>query len=281
MAGGGHLDAHVFRALDDAVFKTDWGERPRPPLDPSQLQLFPDETVEPRWNAAKRQEIAAELNHLNGFSHDADGAAQAMAFYRGLSNDGLRVLAGLPGNERAFTQITIQPLDPDDPGVANRVGPDNPPDFVVDAALRAFVDTLDGRSANRYFYRSAYVDGAHNRGALSISSPPVWLHDVTPPRSPILTKALGGDRRITLRWASNREPDLVAYRVYRTDREESARDLSTMTLVHTESVPAGDPLDRPAEVSWMTPRRPAARRSTTACPQWTTRATCRPRRRCW
>jgi hypothetical protein len=244
------LKAHIFRALDDAVFKADWAQRPRPALDASQLELFPDEATDPRWNAAKRQEVADELNQLNGFAHDADGTAQAMVYYGRLSNDGLRVLAGLAGNERAFTQLTIQPLDTDDPGNANRRGPDNPPDFVVDPALRAYVDALDGRSTSRYFYRSAYVDGAHNRGALSGASPPIWLPNVVPPRAPVLTKALGGDRQIALRWASNREPDLVAYRVYRTDREEAARDLRAMTLVHTEPVPAGDPRARPAEVAW-------------------------------
>lgn len=245
-----NLKTHIFRALDDAVFKADWAQRPRPALDASQLQFFPDEAAEPRWNAAKRQQVAAELNQLNGFSHDAAGTMQAMAFYRQLSNDALRVLAGLPGNERAFTQITIQPLDPDDPANANRLGPDNPPGFVIDPALRAFIDTLDGRSTNRYFYRSAYVDGAHNRGPLSRSSPPVWLPNVVPPRTPVLTKALGGDREITLRWTSNREPDLAEYRVYRAKSEEAARDTRLMTLVHTEAVPAGDPMARPAEVTW-------------------------------
>src|ERR1035437_2360079 len=108
-----------------------------------------------------------------------------MAYYQGLSNDGLRVLAGLPGIDRAFTQLTIQPLDSDDPANANRLGPDNPPDFVVDPALRATIDTLDGRTTNRYFYRSAYVDGVHNRGPMGLSSPPIWLPKVTPPRSPL------------------------------------------------------------------------------------------------
>ncbi len=245
-----NLKTHVFRALDDAVFKADWAQRPRPALDAFQLQFFPDETAEPRWNAAKRQQVAAELNQANGFGHDAAGTLQAMAFYRQLSNDALRVLAGLPGNETAFTQITIQPLDPDDPANANRLGPDNPPGFAIDPAFRAYIDTLDGRSTNRYFYRSAYVDGAHNRGPLSRSSPPVWLPNVVPPRPPVLTKALGGDREITLRWTSNREPDLVEYRVYRAESEETARDPRLMTLVHTEAVPAGDPMTRPAEVNW-------------------------------
>jgi len=245
-----HLKTHVFRALDDAVFKVDWANQPRAAIDSSDLALFPDETIDPRWDALKRSEVANELNQLNAFGHDAAGRASAFLYYAGLSNDGLRILAGLPGNERAFTQLTTLPLDPDDPANANRVGPDNPPDFVVDPSLRAYIDTLDGRSTNRYFYRCLYVDTAHNRGPLGLSSPPVWLPKVAPPRAPLFTKVLGGERQTELRWASNREADLAEYRVYRADSENGARDLRLMTLVHTETIPLGDPSLRPGQVTW-------------------------------
>jgi hypothetical protein len=244
------LQTHIFRALDDALFKVDWSQRPRPGLDASQVQFFPDTTAEPRWDNAKRQQVATELNALNGFGHDAAGSTQAMAYYRGLSNDALRVMAGLPGNERAFTQLTAQPLDPDDPANADRRGPNDPDTYTSNPDLCAYMDTLAGLSTNRYFYRAIYVDGAHNRGPFSLSSPSVWLPNVVPPRAPSLTKALGGDRQITLRWASNREPDLVEYRVYRADSEESARNQRLMTHMYTEVVAAGDPMARPAEVSW-------------------------------
>ncbi len=244
-----HLKTHIFRALDDALFKVDWSQRPRPALAGSQLQFFPSEADEPQWNAIKRQQVADELNPLNALSQDEEGMRQAMAFYRRLSNDALRVLAGLPGNERAFTQVATKPLDPDDPGNANRIGPDNPSDFPIDSELRIYIDKLDGRSANRYFYRAAYVDGAHNRSAMSLSSPPIYLPDVVPPRAPVITKVLGGDQQITLKWASNREPDLAEYRVYRANSEEAARDLRLMTLVQ-RIVPIEDPVARPAEVTW-------------------------------
>jgi hypothetical protein len=250
-----NLQAHIFRALDDSIFNADWELREPPrtlrsPLDASQLQFFPGETVEPRWDAPKRQQVSNELNQLNSFSRNAAGRAQAMAYYRALSNDALRVLAALPGNDRAFTQVTIQPLDPQDPANADRRGPDSPDTYVPDASLRAFVDTLDGRSTNRYFYRSCYVDGAHNRSPLSLSGPPVWLPNVVPPRAPVITKVLGGDRQITLRWASNREADLVEYRIYRAESEDAARDIRLMTLVHAEPVAAADITTPPVEVIW-------------------------------
>jgi hypothetical protein len=216
--------AHIFRALDDAVFRTDWSQRPRPALAASQLEFFPDPTVEPRWDEVKRGQVAEELNHLNSLTDKA----LALAYYRGLSNDGLRVLAGLPGNEQGFTQLTIQPLNPADPINADRRGPDSPDTYTPDPALRACVDTLDGRATNRYFYRAAYVDGAHNRSQLSLSSPPIWLPDIFPPTAPRLLKVLGGDRRVTLHWGEHREPAMRRYLIYRTESLENGRDIRLM-----------------------------------------------------
>ncbi len=253
-----HVMTHVFRALDDSVFKTDWARRPRPPLDASQAQFFPDAATDPRWNTAKRQQVATELNQLNSFAHDAAGTAQAFAYYHGLSADSLRVLAGLTGNDAAFTQLTAAPLDPNDPANENRRGPDDPDSFQIgdpnnplaSALLRIFIDTLDGRATNRYFYRAVYVDEAHNPSLMSLATPPVFVPKIVPPRAPVITKGLAGDRQITVFWASNREPDLARYRVYRTDEEERARAIALMTLVHTEIVAPGDPNSRPAELSW-------------------------------
>jgi hypothetical protein len=181
--------------------------------------------------------VAAELN-----------AIRSLDAYKTLSNDALRVLAGLPGNERAFTQITTKPLDPNDPACTNRAGPDNPLDFPIDADLRIYIDrTLPGRSTNRYFYRAAYVDGAQNRSLLSLSSPPVYLPNVAPPKAPVITKVEGGDRQITISWAHNREPNLADYWVYRTESKEAARDLRLMTRI----VPPGEaPVEHSGQMSW-------------------------------
>jgi hypothetical protein len=76
----------------------------------------------------------------------------------------------------------------------------------------------------------------------------VWLPNVVPPRPPTVTKILGGDQKITLHWASNRETDLTEYRVYRAETADAAKDIRDMTLVKT--VAAGpDPAARPASVS--------------------------------
>ncbi|MCQ6557242.1 hypothetical protein NNL21_00850 [Paenibacillus mendelii] len=231
-----HLSAHLYRAMDDTLFRVDWrirsmGGSLRGTLDSGYLDYFP-----PDWDAIKRGFVAAEVN-----------AIASIEAYRSLSNDALRVLAALPGNEEAFSQLTVKPLETNDPAYADRAGPDNLANYAPDSGLCAYVDSLDGRSANRYFYRSAYVDGAQNRSELSLSSPPVWLPNVVPPRSPVLTSVLGGDREITLHWARNREEDLAEYRVYRTEREDAAEDIRLMSHVQTLPSSMADPVwtDKP------------------------------------
>lgn len=191
-------------------------------------------------------------------------SAWTVPLYHTLSDSGLRALAMLPGNESAFVQVTIDPInsyeaesgDKTEPPPKlrwrDRRGPDTPEGFAIDEANRsAFIDTLDGRSINRYLYRAAFVDSAHNQSELGLPGPVVYLPNVVPPRTPVITKVLGGDRQITIKWASNREPDLAEYRIYRADSEEATRDLRLMILVHTETVPTGDPAARPPEVTWI------------------------------
>lgn len=241
-----NLKTHVSRALDGALFRADWTQRPRP--DPTS-QDFPDESIDPRWNAAKRAEVIAALDELNTPPYGAANFALALLRYRALSDDALRILAGLrgnpssvPGNEPAFSLLTIQPLDSTDPVTADRPGPDAEPGYVPSTEKRAYIDTLDGRASNRYFYRAAYVDGASNVSPLGLSSPPVYLRKVVPPRRPVITKVWGGDRVINLRWTPNRETDLASYRVYRADTAEAARDIRLMTKIHDGLIaPQGPP----------------------------------------
>jgi hypothetical protein len=209
------------------------------------------------------------LNQLNALDPTVN-FKDVRPTYKGLRDDALRVLAGLPQTQRAFTQLTIQPLDPDEPDPGdpaqlrwrNRRSRDDPDEFVVDdprnplssSDLRIYIDKLDGRTASRYFYRTGYVDGAHNRsGNLSLSTPPVYLRRITAPRAPVITKVLAvadHDRQIVVRWASNREADLHEYHIYRSQTKEATRDIRLMERVHVEPVPVGDPMARPAEVAW-------------------------------
>lgn len=222
--------------------------------DASFVENFP-----PDWDQARWRSAAAALGVIRTFND-----------YANLGNDALRILAGLPGNERAFSQVTSAAFDPEEPDpvdptqrrLRNRLGPDNPDDFTVDPELCAYTDIINGRSTARYFYRSAHVDGAHNRSELSLSGPPVWLKDVVPPRTPVFTSVLAGphEREITLRWARSSEPDLAEYRVYRADTEDATRDLRLMHLVHTVRVSADLPTEPAGELSWTDTDVPALQR---------------------
>lgn len=250
-----NLKAHVHRAMDEAIFGADWAKRPRAGLDPNEMSHFPDPAAEPTWNAAKRAQVAQALNGFNDLATASVSRAEALAAYRALSDDALRVLAGLPENQRAFTQLTVQPLDPEDRDDqhrlihADRRGPDDPSNYAPRPLLRCFIDQLDGRATNRYLYRASYVDAAHNRSGLGPVGTPVRLPNVVPPRAPVITKVVGGERKITISWASNSEADLQEYRVFRANSAEDARDLRSMTQVAVVAA-APDPSVRPAEVVW-------------------------------
>lgn len=236
-----HLRTHVYRALDESLFAVDWAQRPK--TFPWLATLFPSEAVEPRWKVAKRQQIATQLDKLNA----ASSRAAAYALYRAFGDDELRILAGLPGNELASSQLTIEPLDPDEAANADRRGPDSPDMYVPSAALRAYVDSLDGRSTGRYFYRAAYVDGAHNLSPLSLSGPPVYLPDVIQPAKPAILKALGGERSVELEWAPQQDKGLARFCVYRSASRDAARDVRLMALAGdlpaTELAVGGDTVD--------------------------------------
>jgi hypothetical protein len=235
---------HVYRAFGEAVFKTDWSHRPGATLLPTDFKLFPSESIDPRWTSAKRQQVATELNKLNTFAKDAAGTAQALNYYRALSSDALRVLAGLPGNDAAFTQLTTAPLDPQAPANGNRRGPDDPDSFqlgdpnnpLASTSLCSFVDTVEGLLTNRYFYRAANVDAAHNPSVLSLATPPVSCPDIRPPDAPVITRVLSGDHRVLVRWAHGHPVGISRFNLYRTQQADLATDPRTMLL--RETVPS-------------------------------------------
>jgi hypothetical protein len=214
-----------------SLAKRDWAVRhTRGSLSAADTDLFPKS-----WNPAQ---IAAGSTALNDLA-DPTG-------YAALPDNALRILAGIPGNEAAFTQITLAPLEMADLKIQDERRPDDDAAYVSSSInIRAYTDTLPGRATNRYFYRARFVDGAQNQSALSLAGPPVYLRKVEPPRAPVITGVIGGDRQITLSWAPNREPDLAEYRVYRADNAAVAADLRRMTLVRT--LPATQP--RPDEES--------------------------------
>lgn len=245
----GLIDVHILSAMDETLFAFDFAQRPRQAFNMALLAAFPA-----GWDAAA---IKSELDGLN--SPLLTTLDAALPLYKGLSDRSLRVLASLPteaggkpGNDGAFRQLTYAPLKHTEAAQADRTGPDDEVPYTPVSSLCAFTAQLDGRARNRYFFRAAYVNGAHNPGQLGPSSPPVYLHKVEPPRTPVVTKVLGGDRQIILTFASNREDDLAEYRIYRADSERQASDLRLMTLVATVPESAAPPA-RPGAVVFTDP----------------------------
>jgi hypothetical protein len=234
-----HMKAIVFRAMDQTLFLTDW-EQQRPPL----TLTTSDPAFPTAWLNARKTQIANELATAQALWAPAATFAEAELHYAALSDDAVAVLANLPGNEEAFAQITIDPLSLADPAQDDRLGPDDDAATFPgpNANLNAWLDTLDGRSQNRYLYKVAFIDAAQNRSPLGLSTPPVYLPKVVPPRAPVITKVIGGERQITLQWAANRERDLAGYRVYRTDDDSKAADVRSMDFVHSAAV---------TEVEWI------------------------------
>lgn len=208
----------------------DWPHRPRGNIAPDHelLRSF-------GWTSDQRAEIAVALNaidaiRLEGGIDDAERIVRRDAAYRGLSDAALRALAALDGNEGAFLQLTLEPVDP-----ADVRGPDDPPDHRVEpAALRAYIDeTLPGHSRNRYLYRAQFVDGALNRSPRSsLPGAAVHLPRVDPPAAPIIVSiATSPEGKIRIEWQPVAEAEGGAYRIYRSETRADGESLREMRLV--------------------------------------------------
>jgi hypothetical protein len=256
---GAGYHAHVFRAMDSSLFLAHWnlnGSLAVANAPPGISVLSAFDARKASFAAHSAAAAAAEASS-DAATFEAESALagtdyrEAAKLYDQLDDVTLWWLAAQHELSDAYMQVTIKPLDLSDPANADRLGLDNDPaTFAASGTVRAYIDTLPGKSTNKYFYAVMLLDGAQNRSALGGPTPPVYLPKVVPPRAPVITKVLGGDRQVTIKWASNREPDLAEYRVYRADNKDDAQDLRSMTLVHNEAVAAGDPAARPAEVSW-------------------------------
>ncbi len=97
-------------------------------------------------------------------------------------------------------------------------------------ASASYTDTVKGTGRNRYAYRLKAVDAAGNASALSAALL-VNLHDVAPPKAPVITKVKGEENQVTVKWAANTDEGLSGYALYRTEEESRAGDYRSMELV--------------------------------------------------
>lgn len=245
---GAGYHAHVFRAMDSSLFLAHWNLSGALAVAgaPPGIAVLSGSSVLPGFDARKASfaahsaaAAAAEASSDTATFEAESALAQidyreAAKLYDQLDDETLSWLAARPELVEAYMQVTIKPLDLSDPAYADRLGPDNDPTtFTASPTVRAYVDTLPGKSTNKYFYAVMLLDGAQNRSALGGPSPPVYLPKVVPPTKPVITKVSGDELQITIQWARNREPDLAEYRIYRADDLEQARDIRSMQRVAT------------------------------------------------
>jgi hypothetical protein len=221
---------HVYRALDETVQQVDKNKRfppvpdpPAPPTPPSASDPSTVSAADLGWgNDTGRYQNAANL--IRNLTATTYGA---------LTPDALRLLASLPSSTDAFTCLTSKALDPATP---DTVGPsDDPNTYHVDpnGTASAYLDTLDGRASNVYFYRTAKVNRANTVGKLGTSTPPVVLPPTSVPAAPTLLSALGGDGAVAISFLAVADPAVTAYHVYRAQSSGLADDVRTMQVVAT------------------------------------------------
>ncbi len=193
------LEVVVYRALDESLYRV--ARDLELSISENDRDLFPAQWFrdDPVAGAAMARAVAAELA-------SAAGSLEAL---RGLSDLALRVLAALPGAEAAYSQLTTDPL-------------------AAEAAAAGFPDRLDGRAANRYFYRTSLVDAAGNRGPMGEATPPVYLPRLFPPASPVAVGVRGMDRGVLIHVALPVDAEVHRLDLYRTGDTEAAHDLRLM-----------------------------------------------------
>jgi hypothetical protein len=148
--------------------------------------------------------------------------------YNNLSDSSLQGLASLLGNEEAFSLVTTAPLDSNKHTVV-----------------------IDGRKTNRQCFALKAIDVSGKPTTLGLPSLPIKTPYILLPRRPIITNISAEDRRVTIKWTVDKDPDLRKYLICRADSEEKAQDLRLMDLVGTHEVTL-DVEGRPNEQDFST-----------------------------
>jgi hypothetical protein len=246
---GAGYHAHVFRAMDSSLFLAHWNMSGLLPIGapPGISVLSGFDARKTSFNAHTAAAATAQGNHDDATFQAESALAQneyreAAKLYDQLDDATLWWLAGRHELADAYMQVSIKPLDLSDPANADRLGPDNDPNtFTASPTVRAYIDTLPGKSANKYFYAVMLLDGAQNRSALGGPTPPVYLPKVVPPRAPVISKIVGDDRAITVQWVPCRDDSVTEYRIYRTTDRSLAADIRSMQLVATIPISSTNP----------------------------------------
>ena len=205
----------VYRCSGAALFDQDRRLRQQQKGTYQSGSVFADDADFADWLA----EYDASLTE-NDMVSDVDGhidawRAWAQRFYVKLTDAQVQNLANLEGNEEAFRRINKEAIE--------------------EARLD---DRFDGRGRGFYVYRVRTIDAAGNESAWKDSRvfPAVHIYDVTPPETPSIDSITSGENSITLSWTPGRQPDIVAYHIWRSESEDQLADVrrleTTAVLLH-------------------------------------------------
>lgn len=207
----------VYRTLDDTLFRVD---------DAIRCDIATGKSSPRFSNATEKQQWL--YNNFPSGNHSEieqliiDPASLDLATIESHTNRNilLQALASLPYNERAFTKLDldVEHLKQDENDASK---------------MTCIDDTIEGRAKGRYFYRVQAFDTAGNPSSMGISTPPIYVRGDLHPRAPVITRVEGGDRQITIRWATIRDPNIKGYLVYRTDDKARTKDLRRMEIIKT------------------------------------------------
>lgn len=195
---GAGLKYHIYRALDETLFKVDNAQRPN-----RSNNIYTDFKSDYDFEDA-------DVDVIQNIPHEPDPILVG-SHYKDLTPGQLQVLACLPDNVEAYSKINEGTVE--------------------ENAVMYLDKTLNGQSNNCYFYALSAVDTNGLQGELSLATPPVEIPKTTPPPVPVITSVNGGDNRVTVKWAKNPGADIAGYLVYRTQDPKKARDSRKMQLI--------------------------------------------------
>lgn len=204
----------VFRATDSDIYTRDLEQRRilqgfYKGMD--QRQVFLDDVDFNDWLASQDPSSSLNLFPEVDSSEWSDVTPiwrkWADRFYPSLTNEEVNALAERMGNEKAFKLLTGKPI-----------------------RETSYIDEINGVVNNRYYYRLKTLNEALSEsiswGKISL---PVITEVVKGPRKPVFTRVEAGDRKVTLHWSLNREPNFKEYILYRSENKEDLEDLRWWT----------------------------------------------------
>ena len=219
------LKHHVFRTLDSTLYSVDNANR-----------QSRDDAIYARFKTDYPEFSPVDVDAVQQIGWQADIKLVATG-YSGLTPAQLQILASLPDNAGAFTQVTAAAIDENDAAFEDRVTeiplPPNGPAYTPDPTnILLYIDeTLDGRSTNRFFYALKTLDTNGLASELSLATLPVECPRTTPPPRPVISSITAGEKQITIAWAKNPGVEIAGYLVYRTQEKTYASDWRKMQMI--------------------------------------------------